>query len=45
VFRDPEYRTHPELKDVRFPSVETFIATKAAAALFKNGSETHSTSS
>jgi hypothetical protein len=35
VFRYAEYRTSPKVVGLRFPSVETFIATKAAAAAVK----------
>jgi hypothetical protein len=35
VFRYGGYRTHPKTDGLRFPSAETFIATKAAAALVK----------
>jgi hypothetical protein len=31
VFKYEQYRTHPKLNGIRFPSVETFIATKAVA--------------
>lgn len=31
VFKYERYRNHSDFKDVRFPSVETFIATKAVA--------------
>jgi hypothetical protein len=42
VFKYEGYSTHPEFKDVRFPSAETFIASKAMAATVKNGAGTHS---
>ncbi len=35
VFKYAGYRTHPKLDGARFPSVETFIATKAMAARVK----------
>jgi hypothetical protein len=35
VFRYANYRNHPKIPGVRFPSVETFIATKAEAATVK----------
>jgi len=38
VFNYAGYRTHPKLSGVRFPSVETFIASKAMAANVKKRS-------
>lgn len=35
VFKYAGYRTHPKASGLRFPSVETFIATKAMAATVK----------
>lgn len=35
VFKYEGYRTHPDFQNVRFPSPETFIVTKAAAAVVK----------
>jgi len=35
VFKYEGYRTHQKVKDVRFPSAETFIASKAMAATVK----------
>ena len=35
VFKYNRFRTHTNLKDIRFPSVETFIASKAEPALVK----------
>jgi hypothetical protein len=38
VFKYDEYRSHPKLTGVRFPSVPTFIASKAMAARVKKRS-------
>lgn len=35
IFRYENYRTHPQYPNIKFPSVETFIATKAAAVSSK----------
>jgi len=35
VFKHGNFRTHPDYPNVRFPSPETFIVTKAAAAVVK----------